>query len=302
MNGCTIEKTVTTSQSQTFDYATCSEDAVLNLQASIITSTTPNIFLLQISVIFANITINISYNTVGFTDVTVPVGSQLITVSTPPPPTSNTVKFKINFNNNQYTITLVGTPSATSITLSIEGIVVNGVQTGSGQITALPSDLGCDSPTKVSPYISIFFVLDNTYLQDIAYTSIIVGDCKHHQCGLGKYSGYTQSPYKPTPETTDGFSLFYIVKLNIGDAIIGSGTLTEKIELLNLGNQFLLYALFKFILGRLVFCELNLKWLYRQNYKKLLRRTSKTIYKNTIPYLLQNKGFEVYFKYSPNDC
>ena len=152
-----------------------------------------------------------------------------------------------------------------------------------------------------SPYIHIDGQVDNTFLQDVVYVAFTVGDCKKHECGLGIYNGYTQSIKLNNNNNFNG-TIFYLVELNIGDSIIGVGTYTDKAMELSLTDVFLTYALLKFVLGRLVFGEFDLKWLFRDNYKKLIRKVSKTIYRNTIPYLLGNSGNELYFKYSQDEC
>ena len=275
---CTVSNSVTLDGPPIpFNFSSCNDNIVTALAQVTAAMNVPVPYLLTMDV--NNATVNILYSSNGFYSA---AGSPDASVQLPISQTS--VVFTTN--NSTYILTFMGVPGAT-INLVITA-AYNGIHTGSGQVTPLPSTLDCNNP-----YYSVDFTIDNIYLQDVAYTAIIVGDCHKHKCGLGEYTGFTQSPYM-----SEGFTLFYLVKLNIGDAIIGEGTLTNKINTLKLTTNFILYTLLKFTLGRLLFKEFDLKWLYRCNYRKLLRVTSNSIYKNTIPYLSTNSGFEVYYR----DC
>lgn len=119
-------------------------------------------------------------------------------------------------------------------------------------------------------------------------TLFAISDGLEHKCGLGEYFGYTQKINKTTTN-------MFVSNFNLNDAMIGTGSLEMKLTELNLDSSFVTYALLKAILGRLVFHELELKWLFRSNYNKLLKAVNRSIYKGYIPYLEANVSFEVYF-------
>lgn len=309
MYQCEKTGTVSVGQSTIFDFTSCNNNIVsLDISASISGSN----FLLTITV-GGNTTalVGITYNDLNI--FISPIASQQ---------NVNVISFNTG-SNSEITFRTLSSPISEyrveSITVSPNGDIELDVQakyivtSGSGSITPLPSPLDCNEPY----YFADFFI-DSSYTGNMLFSAFIIGDCQYHKCGLGPYCGFTQSPYM-----SEGFTLFYISNPNIQDTIVceltnsknrdnnnnnnrdnniineecEDLTLTDKLQMFNLDVDFVLYALLKFVLGRLLYHKFDLKWLFRDHYQRLIKKVSKSVYKNTIPYLEANKGFEIYFKY-----
>lgn len=152
------------------------------------------------------------------------------------------------------------------------------------------SNVPVTSPPIATPEITIS-ALASDYTNNLLTTTFIVNNGKTYECGLGCYKGYT------IPIST-GTEIF-VENFNLQDAMIGpecEGSLIFKLNSLDLDSTFVLYALYKALFGRLLFKELNLKWLLRENYCKLTDAVEESEFSNYSAYLEANKGFEVYFK------
>lgn len=129
--------------------------------------------------------------------------------------------------------------------------------------------------------------------------------------GLGCYDGFTRKCSDVTNPLdgnlkgcdsslqTPGY-LFYVSFFEVGPTIIGKGTFVDKTTELGLSdyNDLLTYALVKGILGRLLFEEFDLKWLYRDNYCALIEKLKESVYFRFITYMIENEGLELYFRYN----
>lgn len=88
--------------------------------------------------------------------------------------------------------------------------------------------------------------------------------------------------------------------------MIGEGSYYNKIVGFNKsglsvdGIGFIGYILLKVLLGRLLISPyiFDLKWAYRENYPLLYATTLNSIYKNVIPILSANIGYENLLKWS----
>lgn len=195
--------------------------------------------------------------------------------------------------------------------------------------STLPPSTTPTTITCTPPQITIFASMSNI-TNDVSEVQYTVYDCLQHKCGLGKYQGFTQSNIYCTTNTTNttninsnNFSItnkisnknkvscnssttecfgtiFYVIMLEIGPAVVGSDTLSfaEKTTALGLADftRLLEYALVKIILGRLLFCEIDIKWLLRSKYEELLNKVSESIYANFFTYLVTNSQLNNYFK------
>ena len=139
--------------------------------------------------------------------------------------------------------------------------------------------------------------------QDLLEARYTVTYSKLYTCGLGCYNGFTQHL---TNTNSIKQTLFYLVPLNIGNSVIGSDqeTLLYKIAQTPFGSNvipLILYALLKMILGRVLFGKFDIKWLYRDYYRKLIKVTIDSDYRIFYEdFLKPDKSYEQYFKYNPN--
>lgn len=148
-----------------------------------------------------------------------------------------------------------------------------------------------------------------------------------YECGLDKYYGFTQRVNNTNNITnitttkltnTKGVTtLFYLVPLGIAEAFVCSNDntndncsyecrnedLIQKIANTPFGSNIsplIGYALLKMILGRVLFEEFDIKWLYRAYYKKLIKRLLKSDYSIFYTdFLGPNRSYEQYFNYCP---
>ncbi len=147
------------------------------------------------------------------------------------------------------------------------------------------------------PQISISVQLNEVTKDVTEVIYKIINEIGHRESGLGKYCG--------TVMNVDGITQFQVLFLEVNCAVIGTGSLFDKILNFNNNNVievdglgFTGYILLKILLGRLLYEQFNIKWAYRCNYPQLYTATLTSIYSDSIPTLKANSGYEELLKWS----
>ncbi len=175
-------------------------------------------------------------------------------------------------------------------------ITFNNIEVHIGTATATLSNIiFTTNMANVIDPVQIFIQMqNNTVTKDVIEVIYEVYDEVNHQNGLGKYCGNIISVKN---NNNISCTLFQIYFLEVNCAVIGDGTLYNKILCFNKqlfvdGIGFIGYILLKILLGRLLYEEFNIKWAYRVNYPKLYSDTLSSIYSNSIPTLKANSEYE----------
>ncbi len=149
------------------------------------------------------------------------------------------------------------------------------------------------------PQISISVQLNEVTKDVVEVVYRVTSGLEKYYDGLGKYCG--------TVMNVDGITQFQVLFLEVNCAVIGVGSLFDKILNFNSNNNsnievdglgFTGYILLKILLGRLLYSEFNLKWAYRCNYARLYAATSASIYSDSISTLKTNSSYEELLKWS----